>query len=89
MKKTALTLALMIVGVALPAAAQHQVSLSDKEIDQQLRLNNLACKMVGLDDGAQTCAMALALSDKLVAARAPKVAEKVDKPEPPAADKKN
>jgi len=66
----------LVAGVAMcregRAQPVHLVPLTDVEIESQQKLNSLACKSIGLDDGGQVCAMGQALNNKMNQARQPK-----------------
>lgn len=52
----------------------HTLQTNDAEIDFQMKLNSLACKSVGQDDGGQVCDAAKFLNGKLLEAKKPKPA---------------
>lgn len=51
----------------------HTLQTNDAEIDYQMKLNSLACKSVGLDDGGQVCEAGKFLNAKLLEAKKPKL----------------
>lgn len=76
----------IVMGICQGAHAQtsapiHTLQTNDAEIDFQMKLNSLACKSVGQDDGGRVCDAAKFLNNKLLEAKKPK-------PEPPAEEKK-
>ena len=74
MKQVLLVAALVVIAgnayAQTPPVRTFQTN--DVEIDFQKRLNSLACKSVGQDDGGQVCDAAKFLNSKLDEAKKPK-----------------
>lgn len=58
-------------GQTPPEAVPHKLTMSDQEIDIQMRLNGIACKAVGIDDNGQACDAAKFLNSKYAQAKQP------------------